>query len=176
MYLPQDWLLSLKCLNLLEAEDSFGLVPVPWVWGSPNSEQDSLGEAMLTLVDFNSFPIFVCSPFTETRPLLSLHLCFIFYSKSRNSLDKDVKEMQPFVLCFLSNPWSKKALISEKSKIVLLKLMMQDRLQKCFSLGENVSKTCRTNSYSLYFRHSHCCLRILKTISSNHFPKVPCAH
>ena len=47
--LPQDWILSLKCLNILEAEDSSGLVPVPEAWVLLNSERDSLGKVNLSV-------------------------------------------------------------------------------------------------------------------------------
>lgn len=55
---------------------------------------------------------------------------------------------------FWKNPSGKKSLISEKSKILQLELMMPRRLEKCFSLGENVSKASGTNNYFfLYFPH-----------------------
>lgn len=63
-----------------------------------------------------------------------------------------------------------------KVRFLLLKLMMQDQLEMFLVQGKNVSKNCGTKSFSLYFHHSYCCLRILKTIPFSLLPEVPCAH
>lgn len=48
IYFYQDWVLSLKCLNL-EVEDSSALVLEPEVCGLLNSEGDSLGKVSLSI-------------------------------------------------------------------------------------------------------------------------------
>lgn len=48
IHFHQDWILSLKCLNL-EVEDSSALVPGPEVCGLLNSEGDSSGTVGLSI-------------------------------------------------------------------------------------------------------------------------------
>lgn len=48
IHFHQDWIISLKCLNL-EVEDSSALVPGPEVCSLLNSEGDSLGTVSLSL-------------------------------------------------------------------------------------------------------------------------------
>lgn len=120
-------------------------------WGPVGAYWIQNREAALLLPNIHSLPHLCVQPSTHLSCLCIPALCFIQTLRIQWAR---VGRRRCHLYCVFSNElWGRKALISRKSKVVLLKLMKQHRLEKCSSSGRKCFKGRRTKSYSLYCHH-----------------------